>query len=946
MRLFFKLLITLIVLNISFEVLAIDMDYYAPNGLPTISDTFTRLALIFSDGDYVFAFPIIGALSMIFVVINGYLVKPLTSGGKTDNPINIFAPLAIGSVIWFAGFVPTATMHIYDPVKNETQSVAGIPQAIVLIAGLTNILERNMIEITETGTAYPYSETAGGINLELFVNAQFNSYNNRKKFLIRDIQAYYEDCGKVNLVLPGNQTFEDMMSNTPELYSLISEWKHPSLFVNLYNGSAGKTNMSCTDAWNNVIQPGLNVTVFDKDVANICAKSGFDPLKAVQLQQCKNRLGELKKIHKLPATTANNYLRDSFIASTILKKINLDDPIEAQQTLMRRQLSLQGLGALNTSEDTMPNIKAVMTSIVLGIIPFLMLFLLTPLWSKALKFMAGSLLWITTWGIMMAVMHTATMDQSMTILSDIAANKMGLDAFMLAQTDGVKAFMLFGKMQSNSLMMATAIAIAVYGFGSYAMTGIAQGQAQSIQHIGESAAQQALTPEGRLGLRSSLAGGVASDSSVQYNSLSSGGGGFSDTGSYPLIQSSLGRSAEGVASGLNTNISSHATKGESSEGSITGQSQAIKDIASNSNTSVFEQSAQTAQTNTLTAQANAEATEITQNKVGSNNQADGAKIIAEQGQGYAQGQIEKSQFIAKMTGQDGSNPETIRNISENMALNNGAYAMTGQEIKDSDIMDKLSRAQQRHLDSGINYSVTPTFDEKGSLNDNVGIVAGVNIREDNNITQTEDNIQSAVTRVDTSSHFDGATMLSAMQNGFKDENYRTIEERFNKAKNVGNDPADDNKAARFNLLKDTLYGFADVTNREETSDGSRWSNQTGIKAGFGGNIPFTKIGGEVYSNSAHDASTGSTESHSIDATWGKINEIYEQSNTAHEFLAETNKFHNSQRETMENMNKEGDLSQDNPINQEQKQQQSGGLEQSATEDEQRIKDYLATRSGG
>lgn len=283
-----KLLATFIALSASLEILALDMDYYAPNGLPTVGDAFTRLALIFSDGDYYFALPTIAALSLVIVVINGYLIKPLATG-NSDKPVNIFVPLALGTIIWVAGFVPTATLHIYDPVKNDTQSVVGIPQVIVLTAGFTNVLERNMIEITQTGTAYPYSETAGGINLEMFINAQYKALTNRKKFLSLDLQSYYKDCGEVNMVIAGNQTFEDLMTNTTDLYGMLSEWTHPSLFTNLYNGTPGKNNMSCTDAWNNVIKTQLAASNFDRDIGEVCTKSGYDVFKVAQLQQCKTQ---------------------------------------------------------------------------------------------------------------------------------------------------------------------------------------------------------------------------------------------------------------------------------------------------------------------------------------------------------------------------------------------------------------------------------------------------------------------------------------------------------------------------------------------------------------------------------------------------------------------------------------------------------------------------------
>jgi len=976
-----KLLIVFITLSSSLEVLAIDMDYYAPNGLPTIGDSFTRLALIFSDADYYFALPIIGALALIFSVINGYLVKPLTTGSN-DRPVNIFAPLAIGTIIWVSGFMPTASLHIYDPVKNDTKSVAGIPQVIVLIAGLTNVLERNMIEITETGTANVYSKTAGGINLEMFINAQYKAHTNRKKFLALDIQSYYEDCGRVNMVITGNQNFEDLMTNTTSLYGMLGEWTHPSLFTNLYNGTPGKTNMSCTDAWNNVIKTQLVATNFDKDVEEVCAKSGFDVSKVLQLQQCKNTISDFAKIHDITTMPSSNYLRNAMIAHTILKKINLNDPTEAQQTLMRRQLVMQGLGALNSSEDTMPNIKAVMTAIILGIIPFLTLFLLTPLWSKALKFMTGSLLWLATWGVMIAVMHSATMDQAMTVLSDVAANKMGIDAFIFAQTDGVKALMFFGKMQSNSLMMATAIAIAVYGFGSYAMTGIAQGQAQNMQHMGENAAGQAHTAEGRAGVRDSQIGGVASEatvSNIPHEGMPSTKNWAEDTGSGAIAQGRMGDSARGVGAGQQTSLDANRAIGQFNESSKTGQAHSYQDFSEMTGTPLTNNATANAYAKTNRGQADASLLNDMQKVAGKGDSQTGAALFASSnGEQFAK--LDKLRNMADLQGMDSNSPQDLMKINEDMANNNGNISMTGQQVfANNALSSKLNDDQLSDINNNWNtpMAVRPSFnpdgsvkdaqigihtdtsftqnasDQENTLNENKRTVDSSNIKRDDNINSA-DNIDSSVTRVDsgtridTSSHFDGATMLSAMQNGYKDENYPAIEKRFNEAKNVATDPTDDNKAARFNLLKDTLYGFADVTNREETSDERGLSNRTGLRGSIGGNMPFTKIGGEAYSDSEHNASTRETESHSIDATWGKLNEIYEQSGTAHEFLTEANKFHDTQHETMTNMSKEGDLSQDNPTNQEQKQQQQEQKlerEKSVKEDEQRVRDYLATKGG-
>jgi hypothetical protein len=771
----------------STPTLALDMEFYAPNGGSIIADAFTRLALIFSDTQYALAFPIIAAISLMFAAIQNFLIAPLTAG-KSGNPLTLFAPLAIGTVFYLAAIVPTGTLHIYDPVKNSTHSVSGIPISIVLLAGMTNLLEKNMIAITETATARPYSEFAGGINLELFINAASEPFIEKKKILTKDLKNYYKMCGTFDLSISKDYNFEYMMSNVPSLYNLLAEWIHPSVWVDTSQG-----NMTCTKAWQTVISPALAIHVFEKDAANICAKSGFDPLKIVELQQCKKRIGELSQIHGLPTVTANNYIRDSFIAHTILRQINLSkDPMQAQQTLMRRQLALQGLGAINTTEDTMPNLKAVMTAIILGIIPFLFLFLLTPLWSKALKFIAGGILWLSTWGIMMAVSHTATMDQAMLILSELSSNKMGLDAFLLASTDGVKAFMLFGKMMSNSLMMSTAIAVAIYSFGSYALTSMAAGQAANMQHMGENAAQQALTPEGRAGVRNGLISGTASDAGVQYESLNSG-----RTGTEPLQDKALGAKANEVASGKTTDINKQGIKG------------------------VVE---------TLDEQSTAVAAQKNMSRVGNGNLEKGAGIITHDAAAQRIGSLLHNQNIAKMIGQEPTE-ENLRNIRENQANNNGAYAMTGHQIVNSALFNELSPAQQDFINSNkaTIFSVNPTFGEDGTLNDSAAIRSGINVQNLNNLNDEQKNSSAFTDSIDSGTHITPQAMMKGL-------------EYINNPNE--NDPA--GKAAAGQLTKMINNSTSDLQAHREIQN-----KLAGVWKSIGININEDEIGSKTFSASAN-----------------------------------------------------------------------------------------------
>jgi hypothetical protein len=121
-------------------------------------------------------------------------------------------------------------------------------------------------------------------------------------------------------------------------------------------------------------------------------------------------------------------------------------------------------------------------------------------------------------GIRVVVAFSRAYGAAIAVTDELVRHKMGLDAFMFAETDAIKALMLFGKMQSNSIMMATAVAIGVYGFGSYAMAGLAQGMAQGMQNTGERVSSQTITSEGRSSMRRGLSTSLADAGTVQGSS--------------------------------------------------------------------------------------------------------------------------------------------------------------------------------------------------------------------------------------------------------------------------------------------------------------------------------------------------------------------------------------------------------------------------------------------
>jgi conjugal transfer mating pair stabilization protein TraG len=75
----------------------------------------------------------------------------------------------------FAGMIATTgTVHVYDRVRNAYQPVGGVPNLIVLVAGVTNLMERALAETIDDNTSDPNAK------LEFGGRTQFRSVPERR----------------------------------------------------------------------------------------------------------------------------------------------------------------------------------------------------------------------------------------------------------------------------------------------------------------------------------------------------------------------------------------------------------------------------------------------------------------------------------------------------------------------------------------------------------------------------------------------------------------------------------------------------------------------------------------------------------------------------------------------------------------------------------------------
>jgi hypothetical protein len=147
---------------------AADMDFYTWNAFEETVAAFQRVALVLRD-------PAFAVFVMVFavagVLIGGLLVGVKGIKGQQVNPVGFLIPALIGVALFRAFIWPTGTLFIYDPVRNDTAAVGDVPDAVVIMAGLLNKVERGVREIVETASADPAAERAGALRYSLVLNA-------------------------------------------------------------------------------------------------------------------------------------------------------------------------------------------------------------------------------------------------------------------------------------------------------------------------------------------------------------------------------------------------------------------------------------------------------------------------------------------------------------------------------------------------------------------------------------------------------------------------------------------------------------------------------------------------------------------------------------------------------------------------------------------------------
>lgn len=494
MRPALRALIALAVLAVPAPAFAIDIAFHTYDGFAETVDAFRLVSMIFGDPRY-------ETLVLICAVVGialGALLASIRGQGMGLVAFGIQMLVGIGL---FVGLVATTgTVHVYDRVRNAYQPVGDVPNLLVLVAGVTNLMERALAETIDDNTIDPNAKLefgAGGHSFDLFLNAVSPRGPMTDTFLDMTVKDYVRQCYPVARVSPAYPVDDDQLFRTAtDLPVAFAAMAGPSTFSTVYTAAdkAG-TTMSCEDAWSYIAARLSEPALFEDYSRQVCARTGYDVGIAAQLARCRSNLGEMGQMMMGTPRTMQAFLSDIMLGNIVGDVLFEDSPATAARVMANRAVISSGLATMSTANEWMPTIRATVFGIMLFMIPIALLFILTPINLRVGSFALGLFVFVSMWGVIDAGIYQLTLGRATDMLEEMRANNVAANAWMLAPSSAMKALAIFGSFRTAAAGLAGAFVFTVFRFSGNVFTAFTSG-ALGVQGQGTAAATPLATREG------------------------------------------------------------------------------------------------------------------------------------------------------------------------------------------------------------------------------------------------------------------------------------------------------------------------------------------------------------------------------------------------------------------------------------------------------------------
>lgn len=466
-------------------------EFYTYGGYDAAVTAWNRVALIFSDREF--------SVLALTAIILGALILFYSLLLKTAIGVNIslfrgwMVPF-IGSLVVVSALVlPKDKLVIYDPVLNRgPQEISGIPKILALTAYVTNKVERAFIKIIDTLAIDEYAKyerNAGGLSYKITTDL-FSSLPPAKEYFYKTAENYVKDCILFEIGRSGGGTInmEKLLKGEITFLDAINLAKNPAVNTKYYDTDGTEKVADCVTAGNVLISYinqekniGSQTSLIFNHLRSACRASEVENVADCErlLSYAVNKIANAMSSGIGPVTL--DLVWYQYIMTTIAEDVFAKNDLSyALRTFATRQTmsTLWGLG--QHANSWIPVLKSVFTALAIGISPFVILLMATPLAGRALMVLFGLYLWLLCWGVIDAAIFSFGNDFAVRFAPSLTnyGSGVGMAFAMSLPSVSAKTVAVFGAMRWAGLGLATFFTTMLVRFGGTVLA-LAAGQIAS-----------------------------------------------------------------------------------------------------------------------------------------------------------------------------------------------------------------------------------------------------------------------------------------------------------------------------------------------------------------------------------------------------------------------------------------------------------------------------------
>ena len=495
--------------------------YTTRGDFDVVYTTFKKLALFVSSSQYLHLYTvvIIGTL-----VIGGAAVIFANIGGR-QTPISmlrLFGCVIMGVIIYKTFIQSKDDIQIYDETLNIMGTVGDVPDGLIILSGLANTLEQAFVDMiwTATGDPYEYQENPGGIMFNIIKNVFSDGADLASLapggpggYINLNLHNYVDDCILKEMVRPGTLLNINDFNKTTDFLTIFSYAASPSRWT-IWADDVNKagTTASCKDSFDQINAFFSALTPASPLVRNFykekCGKAGLtQPAGATAAipvdQECQNKIEAMVDKIIGSAVASSTIVVQYIIGNQLWKSLQDGD----FQDTADYQAGTSMMGMAEMANDWIPILRGMVFAIFVGIIPFAALLLVTPKYGTAFGFISGIFIFLVSWGVCDAMIHSYAMDKSIAIMKGITNGQLGIKSILMFHDRSAKALSVFAAARWLAMSIAGILSTLVGGFSGTAISGFVS-QLSEPKQIGAQTASTFGNPDQKASKMAALEGAI------------------------------------------------------------------------------------------------------------------------------------------------------------------------------------------------------------------------------------------------------------------------------------------------------------------------------------------------------------------------------------------------------------------------------------------------------